>query len=84
MGFMIAGFVAASFAVIAYCGHCDIVDREEAEREAFERRRAERQAVFDRHAQEVARACLKRREQLEKLKQKRAQMTGGKNHAKAN
>ena len=29
-------------------------------------------------------ACLKRREQLEKLKQKRAQMTGGKNHAKAN
>ena len=28
--------------------------------------------------------CLKRREQLEKLKQKRAQMTGGKNHAKAN
>ena len=58
MGFMIAGFVAASFAVISYCGHCDIVDREEAEREAFERRRAERQAVFDRHAQEVARACL--------------------------
>lgn len=58
MGFMIAGFVAASFAVIAYCGHCDIVDREEAEREAFERRRAERQAVFDRHAQEMARACL--------------------------
>ena len=58
MGFMIAGFVAASFVVISYCGHCDIVDREEAEREAFERRRAERQAVFDRHAQEVARDCL--------------------------
>jgi hypothetical protein len=51
-------FVIVAFAVIAYCGHCDIAERETEEQEAFERRRAERQAVFDRHAQEVARACL--------------------------
>ena len=58
MGFMIAGLAVASFAVISYCGRCDLIDKEEAEREAFERRRAERQAVFDQHAQEVARDCL--------------------------
>lgn len=58
MCFMIAGFVAASFAVIAYCGHCDLAEQEAEERESFERRRAERQAVFDRHAQEVAHRVL--------------------------
>lgn len=55
---------AAVIAVVGYFTFRDMTaqrlreDAEDAEYEAFEQHRAERQAVFDRHAQEVAHRVL--------------------------
>jgi hypothetical protein len=51
-------FVIVAFAVIAYCGHCDLAAQEAWEREAFECRRADRNAAVIARDQEVARWCL--------------------------